>query len=50
MENLLGILKKENKEREKRLIISDRKLISDMVAYIKTKKSVIMMQKCFVNH
>ena len=38
MENLLGILKKENKEREKRLIISDRKLISDMVAYIKTKK------------
>ena len=38
MENLLGMLKKENKEREKRLIISDRKLISDMVAYIKTKK------------
>lgn len=38
MENLLGILKKENKEREKRLIISDRRLISDMVSYIKTKK------------
>ena len=38
MENLLGILKKENKEREKRLIIADRRLISDMVSYIKTKK------------
>lgn len=38
MENVIGILKKENKEREKRLIISDRRLISDMVAYIKTKK------------
>ena len=38
MQNLLGILKKENKEREKRLIISDRRLISDMVSYIKTKK------------
>ena len=38
MENLLGSLKRENKEREKRLIISDRKLISDMVSYIKTNK------------
>lgn len=38
MENLLGSLKRENKEREKRLIIADRKLISDMVAYIKTRK------------
>lgn len=38
MENLLGSLKRENKEREKRLSISDRKLISDMVAYVKTKK------------
>lgn len=38
MENLLGTLKRENKEREKRLIIADRKLISDMVAYVKTQK------------
>ncbi len=38
MENLLGSLRKENKEREKRLIIGDRRLIADMVGYIKTKK------------
>lgn len=38
MENLLGSLKRENKEREKRLTIADRRLLSDMLGYIKTKK------------
>ena len=38
MENLLGSLKRENKEREKRLTLSDRRLLSDMIGYIKTQK------------
>ena len=38
MENLLGNLKRENKEREKRLIVSDRRILSDMVGYMKTQK------------
>ena len=36
MENLLSSLKRENKERERRLNVGDRKLLSDMVGYMKT--------------
>ena len=38
MENLLNSLKRENKERERRLNVNDRKLLSDMVGYMKTRK------------
>ncbi len=38
MENLLNSLKRENKERERRLNVGDRKLLSDMVGYMKTRK------------
>lgn len=38
MENLLNSLRRENKERERRLNVSDRKLLSDMVGYMKTRK------------
>ncbi len=38
MENLLSSLKRENKERERRLNVGDRKLLSDMVGYMKTRK------------
>lgn len=38
MENLLGSLKRENKDREKRLNIADKRLLSDMTGYMKTKK------------
>ena len=38
MENLLNSLKRENKERERRLNISDKKLLSDMTGYMKTQK------------
>lgn len=38
MENLLNSLKRENKERERRLNVNDRKLLSDMVGYMKTQK------------
>ena len=38
MENLLNSLKRENKERERRLNVNDRKLLSDMVGYMKTHK------------
>ena len=38
MENLLNSLKRENKERERRLNVSDKKLLSDMVGYMKTQK------------
>ena len=38
MENLLSSLKRENKVRERRLNVGDRKLLSDMVGYMKTRK------------
>lgn len=38
MENLLGKLRRENKERGKRLNIADRRLLSDMTGYMKTLK------------
>lgn len=38
MENLLGSLRRENKERERRLNVADKKLLSDMVGYMKTQK------------
>ena len=38
MENLLNSLKRENKERERRLNMSDKKLLSDMTGYMKTQK------------
>ncbi len=38
MENLLNSLRRENKERERRLNVNDRKLLSDMVGYMKTQK------------
>ncbi|WP_418750046.1 hypothetical protein [Frisingicoccus sp.] len=38
MENLLKELKKENKERERRLNIADRKILTDMMGYMKAKK------------
>ena len=37
MENLLKELKKENKERERRLNIADRKILTDMMGYMKAK-------------
>ena len=45
MENLLGNLKRENKEREKRLIVSDRRILSDMVGYMKTQKLGVPMEE-----
>lgn len=38
MKNLLNSLKRENKERERRLNMSDKKLLSDMTGYMKTQK------------
>lgn len=38
MENLLGSLKKENKDKEKRLSIADKRLLSDMTGYMKAQK------------
>ena len=38
MENLLKELKRENKERERRMNIADRKILTDMMGYMKAKK------------